>query len=229
MAKQLLISGATGNLGKDVVKKLSELGYDLHINVRENKNTAYADHQNVTRYPADLTKAEQSAEFVRQAISNAGSLNAGIFLAGGFAPGKLGDTSGSDIEKMLSMNFATAFNLVKPLQAHFEAGGGGQFIFIGARPALVADQGAGSFAYALSKSLIFKMAEMINAEGKSSNITATVIVPSIIDTPDNRQAMPNADFSKWIPAPDMAEAIAFVLSDTGRKLRQTVLKLYNQA
>jgi NAD(P)-dependent dehydrogenase (short-subunit alcohol dehydrogenase family) len=96
---------------------------------------------------------------------------------------------------MMTMNFATAFHLVKPLMKYFEAVGGGQFIFIGARPALVAEAGAGSFAYTLSKALIFQMAEIINAEGKSKNIRATVIVPSIIDTPDNRSAMPGADFS----------------------------------
>ncbi|NIJ51597.1 SDR family NAD(P)-dependent oxidoreductase [Dyadobacter arcticus] len=229
MKNQVLISGATGNLGKDVVKKLNELGYGMHINVRESKSAAYSDVENVTSYVADLADANQSNEFVKKAIENAGSIGAGIFLAGGFAPGKLADTSNSDIEKMITKNFFTAFNLVKPLKAHFEAQGGGQFIFIGARPALIAEQGAGSFAYALSKSLIFQLAEMINAEGKSKNITAYVIVPSIIDTPDNREAMPDADFSKWIPGSDMAEGIAFVLSDTGKKMRQTVIKLYNNA
>src|SRR5690606_9374489 len=97
---------------------------------------------------------------------------AGIFLAGGFASGKLSDTADADLEKMIAMNFLTAFHLVKPLKKHFERQGGGQFIFIGARPALVAEQGTGSFAYTLSKSMLFQMADMINAEGKSKNITA---------------------------------------------------------
>ncbi|MGN7886864.1 SDR family NAD(P)-dependent oxidoreductase [Dyadobacter sp. 22481] len=229
MPKQIIVSGATGNLGKDVVKKLTALGYGLHINVREGKTDAYADNANVSNYLADLSNAQQAGHFVAEAIINAGKIEAGVLLAGGFAMAKLTDTSDADIEQMLTMNFKTAFHLVKPLMKHFEANGGGQFIFIGARPALVPEAGTGSFAYALAKSLVFQMAELINAEGKSKNITATVIVPSIIDTPDNRAAMPNSDFSKWIPATDMAEGIAFVLSDTGKKLRQTVLKLYNEA
>ncbi|TLV00805.1 SDR family NAD(P)-dependent oxidoreductase [Dyadobacter luticola] len=229
MKNQVLISGATGNLGQDVVKKLTGLDYGLHINVREGKAQAYADLNNVKSYTADLSDAQQSEDFVKNAIENAGIISAGIFLAGGFAMGKLSDTSDADIEKMVTMNFLTAFHLVKPLKAHFEKNGGGQFIFIGARPALVAEQGAGSFAYTLSKSLLFQMAEMINAEGKPKNITASVVVPSIIDTPDNRKAMPDADFDKWIPGADMAEAVAFLLNDTGRKMRQTVLKLYNNA
>lgn len=229
MENHVLISGATGNLGKDVVKKLTDLGYGLHINVRENKSFAYADLKNVKSYIADLTDPDQSDDFVTKAISTAGNVRAGIFLAGGFAVGKLAETNDGDIEKMIAMNFFTAFHLVKPLMAHFENQGGGQFIFIGARPTLVAEQGTGSFAYTLSKSLLFQMADMINAEGKSKNISASVIVPSIIDTPDNRAAMPAADFSKWIPGTDIAEAIAFILSDTGKKMRQTVIKLYNNA
>lgn len=229
MPKQVIVSGATGNLGKDVVKKLTELGYGMHINVREGKTNAYADNSSVSNYLADLSNAEQAELFVAEAITNAGKIEAGILLAGGFAMAKLTDTTDADIEQMLTMNFKTAFHIVKPLMKHFEVNGGGQFIFIGARPALVAEAGTGSFAYTLAKTLIFQMADLINAEGKSKNITATVIVPSIIDTPDNRAAMPNSDFSKWIPATDMAEGIAFVLSDTGKKLRQTVLKLYNEA
>lgn len=229
MKNEVLLSGATGNLGKDVVKKLTDSGFDLHINVREGKTDVYNDLTNVTKYTADLSDAGQSEDFVNTAIENAGIIAAGIFLAGGFAMGKLADTVDQDLEIMITMNFFTAFHLVKPLKAHFELQGGGQFIFVGARPALIAEQGAGSFAYTLSKSMLFQMADMINAEGKSRNITASVIVPSIIDTPDNRNAMPDADFTKWIPGTDMAEAIAFLLTETGRKMRQTVLKLYNKA
>ncbi|CAG5069867.1 hypothetical protein DYBT9623_02604 [Dyadobacter sp. CECT 9623] len=229
MQKQIIISGATGNLGGEVLKKLSGLGYGLHINIRDSGKAKDFDQKTISTYPADLSDETQALGFVEDAIKKAGRINAGIFLAGGFAPGKLADTTPADIEKMITMNFSTAFNLVKPLKAHFEANGGGQLIFIGARPALVAAQGAGSFAYTLSKSLLFQMAEMINAEGKASNITASVVVPSIIDTPDNREAMPDSDFSKWISTADMAEGIAFILSETGGKMRETVLKLYNQA
>lgn len=229
MPKQVIVSGATGNLGKDVVKKLTELGYGLHINVREGKTDAYRDNGNVSNYLADLADAERAEQFVAQAITNAGNIEAGILLAGGFAMAGLTDTTDTDIELMLTMNFTTAFHVVKPLMKHFEAMGGGQFIFIGARSAIVPETGTGSFAYTLSKSLIFQMADLINAEGREKNISATVIVPSIIDTPDNRAAMPGSDFSKWIPAKDMAEGVAFVLSDTGKKLRQTIVKLYNEA
>lgn len=229
MKKQIIVSGATGNLGKVVVGKLTGLGYDLHINVRNSAKAGDFDPAFVSAYEADLTNTDQAEKFVSNAISKAGRIHAGVFLAGGFAPGILEETSVQDIEKMISMNFFTAFNLIKPLKAHFELNGGGQIILVGARPALVPTQGAVSFAYTISKSLLFQMADMINAEGKKTDVSASVVVPSIIDTPDNREAMPEADFNTWISPEDMAEGIAFILSETGSKMRETVLKLYHKA
>ena len=227
--QNIIISGASGNLGRDVVRKLADLGYGLNLTLGRHDAGTFNELPNVYAKVVDLLNTDAANEFVSDSITKSESIQAGIFLAGGYAPGSVSETNDEDIEKMIQINFLTAFHLVKPLMAHFEANGGGQFIFIGARPALIAKQGAGNFAYALSKSLVFKMAEMINAEGESKNITATVIVPSTIDTPTNRTAMPEADFTKWIPTTDIAEGIAFVLSETGKKMRQTVIKLYNQA
>lgn len=84
-------------------------------------------------------------------------------------------------------------------------------------------------AYALSKGLLFHLAELINEHGRKKNITATVIVPSTIDTLANRKAMPEADTTKWIKPEAIAESIAFLLTDPGMTLREGVLKLYNQA
>ena len=226
--QNVIISGASGNLGKDVVKKLADLGYGLNLALGRHDAGTFGELPDTFAQQVDLLNPDAAKQFVSDSIENHESIQAGIFLAGGYAPGVISETNDEDIEKMVQINFLTAFHLVKPLLAHFEANGGGQFIFIGARSALIAKQGAGNFAYALSKSLVFKMAEMINAEGESKNITATVIVPSTIDTPTNRTAMPEADFTKWIPTTDIAEGIAFVLSETGRKMRETIIKLYNQ-
>ena len=227
MSKNIIISGASGGLGIDVVQKLAELGYNLYITFGSKKSDVFDSLKNVSAQVVDLTNSEASEEFINETLEKSDGIQAGIFLVGGYAPGNIHQTDDAQLEKMFNLNFFTAFHLVKPLMKHFEENGGGQFIFIGARPALEADQGKGNFAYALSKSLLFKMAEFINAEGKSKNITATVIVPSTIDTPTNREAMPNADFTKWISANDIAENIAFVLTESGQKLRETVLKIYN--
>ena len=81
----------------------------------------------------------------------------------------------------------------------------------------------------MSKAMIFKLAEHINAEGGDKGVTATVIVPSTIDTEANRKAMPQADFSKWVPAENIADTISFSLSETGSMMRESVIKVYNRS
>ena len=78
----------------------------------------------------------------------------------------------------------------------------------------------------MSKTMVLRLAEFINAEGRDKNIRATVIVPGTIDTQANRRAMPDADFTRWVPPLRIAQAIAFCLSDAGRTLAENVMKIY---
>ena len=148
---------------------------------------------------------------------------------GGFAMGSFAETDGEALRHMYSLNFETAYFLVRALLPKFEQQGGGQFIFIGSRPALDPKAGKNLIAYSLSKSLVFHLAELVEAYGHDKGIRATVIVPSTINTPANRSAMPDADFSKWVSSDAIAETVAFLLSEAGQQVRQSVIKLYNEA
>lgn len=83
--------------------------------------------------------------------------------------------------------------------------------------------------YALSKSLLFKLAEFINEDAKGKNVTATVVVPSTLDTPLNRKSMPDTNPGIWVKPGALAEILAFVVGDAGTPLRETVLKVYNNS
>ena len=100
---------------------------------------------------------------------------------------------------------------------------------IGAKPVFEPNAARAVFPYALSKTMIIKMAEVINADTRQNNTTATVIVPSIIDTPPNRAAMPDANFSDWVKPESIAEKIAFICGEGGMDLRETVLKIYGNS
>ena len=106
---------------------------------------------------------------------------------------------------------------------------GGRIVFVGARPALRPKDANKSLGYALSKSLIFKLAESLNAAGSDKNVTASVVVPSTIDTPVNRQAMPNADFNAWVKAEDIASAMAQLCSSDTAAWREAIVKIYNRS
>jgi NAD(P)-dependent dehydrogenase (short-subunit alcohol dehydrogenase family) len=105
---------------------------------------------------------------------------------------------------------------------------GGQIIFIGSPPALSPEAARGMVSYAFSKSLLFRLAEVINEEGNGSGITARVIVPGIIDTPQNREAMPDADRSSWVSASEIADRIYHLATPVGRQQGKSIIKVYGK-
>ena len=150
-------------------------------------------------------------------------------MVGGFAAGNIASTKSGDIKKQISLNFDTAYHVTRHLFQHMMEKNNGKIVFIGARPALQASAGKSLIAYGLSKSLLFKLAEYLNAEAKGKNVTVSVIAPSTIDTEPNRKSMPDADFNKWVKPEALAEVLEFIISDKGNVLRETVLKVYNNA
>ena len=226
--KTVLVTGASGNLGKDVVEHLHQRGYAVLATFNSSRDTGVFNHlPQVKTQAVNALDAESVTTFL-EAYESA-NLRAAVLLVGGFSVGGIQDTDTDLLHKMYQLNFLSAFNVVKPLMARFGEQGGGQFVLIGARPSLHPEQGKDVVAYSLSKTLVFALADLINAEGKPRNITATVVVPGIIDTPANRTTMPDADPANWVPTENIAELIAFLLSDTGRMTRDTVVKIYNQS
>ncbi len=224
--KTVLITGATGNLGKACVDKFLAEGYKVLITV--SPGATVTPRANVEAYEADLTN-EVSAEKAIASITATYKIDAALLLVGGFAMGSIADTDSTALQKMFSLNFNTAYFTARPVFLHMMKQASGRIVFMGARPALNPADGKGSLSYALSKSLVIKLAEMLNAEGAYNNVVAHVVVPSIIDTPVNRAAMPTADFSKWVRAEDIADTIAYLCSQSGSPVRDAVVKLYGQS
>ena len=156
-------------------------------------------------------------------------IDAALMLVGGFAMGAIKDTKLEDIQKQITLNFETAYNLTRPLYGHMQEQGMGRLIFIGSRPALKPADGKNLIAYSLSKSLLFKLADFINEDVKGKNIAAAVIVPSTLDTALNRKNMPNANPDNWVKPEALAAILEFICSDKAAALRETVLKVYNNA
>lgn len=226
----VIITGAGGNLGRSVVDLLSK-EYIVHATLSEHENEnifdQYAFRQNIHTYKVNLSEEKITREFIHSVIDTSDHIQAAVMLVGGWQQGILEESSMDDLNKMIQLNFFTAFTIIKPLIKYFKARGGGRFILIGARPAIKPADAGNQFAYALSKSMVFKMAEIINATEK--NIQAHIIIPSILDTPQNRKAMPDADASAWVKTEDIAACIRYLLSPSGRNLKEGVLKMYNNA
>ena len=177
----------------------------------------------------DLSEETEATAFVEESLRTYKTIDAALLLVGGFTVGGVADTRGADLTKMFAVNFETAFFTARPLFSAMLQRGKGRLILIGARPALVPSQGKHAVAYALSKSLLFQLAELFNAEAKGKDVVTHVVVPSTIDTPANRKSMPEADPSTWVSPGQLAEIFYFICTDKAAPLREPVWKVYNQA
>ena len=230
MKKLVFITGASGNLGKAAVEKFIAEGYKVVATVSPGKDLGFEVAGDVETVEADLTNEKNVEEVVQKTIDKHSSIDAALLLVGGFAAGGIKETDGASLKKMYALNFETAYYTARPIFLQMlKQITGGRIILVGARPALKAPDGKKFLAYALSKSLLFKLAEFLNAEGASKNVTTTVIVPSTIDTPVNRQSMPSANFSDWVKPQEIAEIMAFITSANGNALRDSVFKIYGNA
>jgi NAD(P)-dependent dehydrogenase (short-subunit alcohol dehydrogenase family) len=225
----VIITGANGNLGMAVTQLFLDKGYRVLAVVAKNAKENFLKHDHLDVFVVDLADETAAAGFVRSVIDKYQSIHAALLLVGGFIGGNIASTSGEDISNQISLNFNTAYFVARPLLQQMKAQGAGRIVFIGSRPGLVASYGKDLVAYSLSKSLLFRLAEFINADARGRNVTATVIVPSTIDTPVNRKSMPDADPLNWVKPEDLAEIMEFVVSAKGAPLRETVLKVYNNS
>jgi NAD(P)-dependent dehydrogenase (short-subunit alcohol dehydrogenase family) len=228
--KTIIITGANGNLGSAVTQEFLGKGYQVVATVMaENMIADLGTNERLDIRVVNLGNAAETNGFVQAVINKYKTVNAALMLVGGFAMGTISVTSVDDIDKQIDLNFKTAYHITQPLFQHMITNGNGRLVFIGARPALEASQGKNLVAYGLSKSLLFKLAEYLNEEAKGKNVTATVVAPSTLDTPLNRKSMPDTDPAVWVKPSALAEILEFIVSDKNIPIRESVIKVYNNA
>jgi NAD(P)-dependent dehydrogenase (short-subunit alcohol dehydrogenase family) len=228
--KTAIVTGASGNMGQAVVKKFLTEGYYVVGTVIPNDPVKLEiTNKNFETATADLMDENAAAAFVQSVTAKQGSIDAAVLTVGGFAMGKIAETATSAIAKQIELNFETAYNTARPIFIQMMQQGSGRIFLIGSKPGSDMKNSKGMVGYGLAKSLIFRLAELMNEEAKGYNIVTCVVVPSTIDTPQNRASMPDADFSKWVKAEAIADAIYFYCSDEGSVLREPVIKIYNNS
>lgn len=226
MKRTIIVTGADGNLGQAVTRKFLDEGFKVEGFIAPVSSPDFMNDSHLQVHQADLMDEEETFK----TIEEAGDFDGAILTVGGFGMGSFEKTSLKETEKMYRLNFQTAYNSSRAVFNTLKAKGKkGQIVLIGARPALDPSAAKGVVAYALSKRLVQYLADIINEEAKETGITASVIMPSLIDTPPNREAMPDADFDKWVKPETIAENIHHLFTESGKALRETVLKVYNES
>ena len=228
--KIAIITGASGNLGRATIKKFIDGGYFVVGTVipGDPVNLDFPVDQ-FERAFVDLLNEDDSQKFVDAVVSKYGRIDVAILTVGGFTAGRIAETKTSDISKQYKLNFETTYNITRPVFGQMKKQNQGRIFIIGSRPGLDSRHGKGMVAYGLAKSLLFRLADLLNDESGGQDIVTSVVIPSTIDTEANRKAMSNADFKTWVQADQIAEAIYFYSSELASALREPIIKVYNNA
>lgn len=228
--KTVIVTGASGNLGQAVIKQFLKQEFKVIGTIVPNDpvqiNISDSNFETAT---VDLMNEDDAGKFVQQIIEKYKVIDAAVLTVGGFAMGTIAETKMADVLKQYKLNFQTAYHIARPVFIQMMKQNNGRIFLTGARTGIDMRNSKGMIAYGLSKSLIFRLAELMNDEAKGHNVVTSVIAPSTIDTPQNRQSTPNADPAKWVKPEQIAEVIYFHCTEGASALREPVLKVYNNA
>ncbi|MEP6601829.1 MAG: SDR family NAD(P)-dependent oxidoreductase [Nitrospirota bacterium] len=206
--KVILLTGASGGLGSVVTPILSGAGATL-IRVDRMLPQDVIDRRG--GFTADVTDETEVTRVVADTVKQAGRIDGLINLVGAFTPGTAVETDAAKWQKMLSLNVTSAFLLSRAVIPHMTAGRSGRIIHIAARAALEPFPGAA--AYLVAKSALISLIRVLALELEGAGVTVNGILPATIDTPANRESMPQADRSTWVKPESIAQVLVWLMSD----------------
>ena len=216
--RTVMLTGAAGNLGRAVAAAFG----DANLVLLDLKRGSLQDGERQMFIAADLLDAKSVQAAVDQAVQRFKRIDVLCNIAGGFRMGSpVHETSDKDWDFMFNVNARTVLNTSRAVVPVMLEGGGGKIVNIGA---FAAQKGAGQMgAYIASKSAVIRLTETMAAELREQNINVNCVLPTIIDTPENRAAMPKADPKRWVAPHDLAQVIVFLASDAARAIHGAAL------
>jgi NAD(P)-dependent dehydrogenase (short-subunit alcohol dehydrogenase family) len=217
--RTVVVTGAAGNLGRAAAEAFDRRGDNVVlVGRRASLERAYGAESARRMFAvADLLDADQLRSAIAVAHERFGDLHALCNLAGGFRmDGSVHDTADDAWQAMYDVNVRTLLNAVRAVVPRMLAAGRGSIVNVGSAAALKAS--ASMAPYAASKSAVVRITEAMSAELKPRGINVNCVLPTTIDTPENRAAMPDADASRWVAPTDLATVIAFLASDEARAI-----------
>ncbi len=212
-----LVTGAAGNVGRALTGLLAARGVqvaalDRSAGPLQAVVEALPDpSRHLVVAGIDMLDPAGCEAAVAQVLSRYGRLDMVAHTVGGFAAAPIGDAAPALWEQMFRLNLMTTVNLYRAATAAMRAAGRGSLVAIGAMAALKAP--AELAAYAAAKGGVLRLTESLAEELRATGIRVNAVLPGTIDTPQNRAAMPDADPAAWVRPAEVAEAIAFLLSD----------------
>lgn len=220
MTRTVVLTGASGNLGRAVASAFAGTGASLAL--LDVKPVRIQDSARQVFVQADLFDAQSVQAAADQVLQRFGRIDVLCNLAGGFRMGSpVHETSAHDWEFLFDLNARTLLHTAKAMVPAMLKGGGGKIVNVAA---YAAQKGAARMgAYAASKSAVIRLTETMAAELREHNINVNCVLPTILDTPQNRADMPAADPRRWVAPADLAQVIVFLASDAARAIHGAAL------
>ena len=232
--KVVLVAGGTGGLGRAVSLAFVEEGAQVVVTYRKEeefaalKSAATRNAAALEGHRVDMTDEVAVAAFVDGVLSQHRRLDAVVNTIGGYAGGiKLWELETKVLDSMLSLNLRSGFTVARAVLPAMLKQGHGCIVNVAAKAAL--DHGAGAAAYAASKAGAVALMDSLAADTKGTGVRVNSILPSIIDTPANRQAMPNADFASWPMPQVIARVFLFLCSDAAKTIHGAAVPVYGNS
>jgi NAD(P)-dependent dehydrogenase (short-subunit alcohol dehydrogenase family) len=229
--KIVLVAGGTGGLGNVVSRAFLEEGAKVVVTYRKEEEFAAlklavgAKAGALEGAVVDVTDERATSEFVGGVLSRHGRVDALVNTVGGYAGGvKLWELETKVFDAMLSLNLRSGYALARAVLPGMLKQKNGSIVNVAAKAAF--DHGAGAAAYAASKAAAVAMMDSLAADAKGTGVRVNSVLPSIIDTAVNRQAMPNADFDSWPKPEEIAQVILFLCSEHAAVVQGAAVPVY---
>jgi NAD(P)-dependent dehydrogenase (short-subunit alcohol dehydrogenase family) len=220
----VLVAGGTGALGTAVVHELLDAGHAIVATW-----IVPDERERLASLPVELVEADLfDAGAADAAVAAVKDLDAVVDLVGGFRSGpRVHETDPDEFEGIIRLNLTPAFTLARAAMPRMMERGGGAFVGVSARPALRPFPGAAG--YITAKAAVLAFIRALDAEYREHGIRCNAILPSVIDTPANREAQPDADWSKWVPAEEVAKVVRFLVSAESGPTSGAAIPVYGRA
>ena len=230
----VMIAGASGNLGKAVVQAFKSAGASLVLLDRapDRLPSLFPELAHSPNHAllgsVDATNAEAVERAVNLAVQQFGHIDVLANTVGGYRAGTpVHETPVEDWDFMMTLNARAAFVLSRSVVPQMLKQGSGKIVHVAARAALAGN--ANAAAYTASKAAIVRLVESMAAELRHQGINVNCVLPGTIDTPENRQSMPNANTSRWVSPGAVADVILFLASDAARAVHGAAVPVYGRS
>ena len=222
-----LITGANGGLGTHITQAMLDAGFTV-VGLAPRVKQSDFSHPNFTALPASLDTRDASLNAVDQVIRKFGKIDILVHTVGGYSGGQpVHATDDATFQRMFHINLNSSFYILSAVIPHMRQARTGRIIGIGSRAGEIPAATIG--AYSASKAAFASLMRTVALENKDAGITANIILPGTIDTPANRQAMPDADTSKWVKPATIASLIVWLARDAGTDVNGAAIPVYGAA